>query len=483
MNKRKNNLGKENYKYLASGSFKDVFIRQPGFKPASKRHGKRYSEGKSYVSAFFFDRKDAETEVKAYENMYLIDPLEIFTIHLVEKRDLLKEPNSVWYFLQEHLKSQLPKEWKGEKLFREFPYVFEIVLPYGGISYEDELKGRSNCSLRDFLFPILFLIFCVGYMNDKGYFHKDIRDANILFDDSQLFLIDYSNLTKDCKTDLNDIFFIFDEEAEKEEPREDCIHLNLFWPPEKNYLYLLEVMGFSKNIKNLPNKYKHVDLTLKYLLQFLKKKDPKIVKEHVYYLKQLKNLQRFFPERHTLDHEYREILFKRMIVRNDIFLKCYEKHKDSNGQLICNQAVRDCLEPAMYTHQDIFLLYADRYDSYQLGSTILIWIRTFREKFYHILIKEDKHIFDSFSLSVYEHLCAFNVIYRMNSFDFHKYFLEQIRFLGYNDFLKEYKNYCSKINNLENDTANLNSFQVKESVESEKKYFKNLFSYLDLLME
>jgi hypothetical protein len=315
-------------------------------------------------------------------------------------------------------------------------------------------------------------------MNECGYFHMDIKDANILYNDSQLFLIDFSLLTKDCKLDYNFVLY-FDE---KEVGTDKELNLTVNFPPESNYFFMLGDLGLSKNLKRQGEKYKQVDLTLKDWLIWANKYVPEIYKDHMFYLKQLKKLERFSPERFVIDREYKDLLVNRMKIRDKIYLECYEKFKGPDGKIIHDDTLLKCLKSAMDNFQDIFLLYADRYDSYRLGCTVLSWIRTFREKFYHHLDEEDKHIFDSFALSVYEHLCAFNVRHRMNLTDFHKHFLRQIRFFGYRDFLQEYKHYCSKIYKKRKDRVESNE-NIKESVRSEKLCFKNLFSNLDMLMD
>lgn len=470
MKTSKGNFNKYDYKYMASGGSKDVFKRKLGFIPTFKTGGKKYPKNKSYVSAFFFRRQDYLDEMKALESMRLVDPMELFTIQPVKVRDLVKEP--LLPSLLDHLMTELPEDRREERN-REYPYISEMIFPYGGVDYQAELRARKNCTLQDFLFPILFLIFCLGYMHDLGYFHEDIQNQNILFNDAQLFLIDFSDLTKDCKTD----FYPKIKFVKYEKPKDEYF-LGLYLPAEITYLNYLRGLGFSNDLRDQAKRYHDADFTLKDLLKQVNKHDPDIVKESIFYLKKLKSLERLSLDRCRLDREYKYNVNKRLLLRNQIYLQCFKKHKDPKGNVEMTDAVLKCLEPAINTVQDILLLYADRSESYRLGMTILWWIMTFRNKFYKDLVERDKDMFEKFALSVYENLLVFNVLYRMNLSNFHTHFLKQLRFLGYQDFLQEYKEYCNKV--AEKKESNYKN--VKQSVKLEKQYFENLFYFIDLLL-
>ena len=469
MNKKNENFDKEDYKYLASGHFKDVFLRKSGFQPPTKSGGVDYPKNKRYVSVFL-SSSDMTTELNGLFYMQLVDPLGIFTLPLLGFRDLKEDPHSV--SLMEHLISQVPAEWR-----KHDAYAFEILFLEGGISYDAELSKEMDFSLSDFLFQILFLIFCMGYMNDSGYYHMDIKDANILFSNSQLFLIDFSQVTRDCKVCLSFPLYFDEKEFDPNQP------LNLVEniPPEANYLIMLDEIDISKNSTQQSAKYKKIKLTLKDWLEWVKKFSPEIVKEHIFYLKELKKLQRFSPERFEIDREYKDYLVETMKLRDKISLQRYGKLKGLIEKNALDNTVSTSSTPAKDKIRKILLLYADKHESYQLGSTILVWIRTFREKFYRNLNKKDKHIFDSFSLNIYEHLCAFNVIFRMDLTSFHKHFLKQLRFFGCKDLLQEYKAYCTKIYKEKNETAESNPHN-EAAMKSERQHVENLFSYLDLLI-
>ena len=441
-----NNRGfsSDDYKYLSSGTYKNVFERRRGFVPKSHRKKKGESSKGKFVSAFFSKKLEADTEHKAAEIVSLIDPMHYFTIQPIDFVNLSKEP--LQRNLEGYLKSQLPQNFRK---LRTDPYTNEMVFPYGGKQYILEISQRQHFPFLDFLLPILFLIFWVGHMNESGYFHRDIKDLNILFHDSRLYLIDFGFLS-------NDFFAI------------SGIEMHIDNPPEASYLAQLEERGSEDN-------YKQMVFTKKEFLEFVSQIRLDLALDILKYDNELIKQGRFFSARDRLDTAFKESLIRRKVAQDKIIKNCLQSHRREQN------SYQKCRFPALTIFDDIFLLHGDKFDSYQLGCTIARWLSAYKSKFSHTLNPVESFTLQAFTLYVFEYLTVFNVTYRMNLSTFHKLFLKQLKLFEYIYILKEYQKYCTKV--FANSETDLEANeQRKKAIKFEKKSFVEMLAYLEKLI-
>jgi hypothetical protein len=168
-------------RYVSSGSYACTF--SPPVACDEKKKGK--TDSKEYVGKVFERRDDGHDEQRIQKVIDHIDPKHTFTIPLVSTCSVSK------FSKQDQAgRCELPYDEKGER--------FQIVYRHGGkdLFYVSVGYGKKGpVSSRNMFIKVFKMLrpLLVGLkgMNAKGWYHLDIKPANILYNGNKLHLIDF----------------------------------------------------------------------------------------------------------------------------------------------------------------------------------------------------------------------------------------------------------------------------------------------------
>jgi hypothetical protein len=126
---------------------------------------------------------------------------------------------------------------KNNKVWKNGKFNIQYIFPYAG-------KSIDNYKLPLKLFYNFFKH--IQSMNEKGYFHMDITQKNVLYNKKNLILIDFDYLN--TKDEIFEKFY--NQQLFKNK-------LYYIWPLDINFVYNYKNIKINK-LKTLPNEFKHI---------------------------------------------------------------------------------------------------------------------------------------------------------------------------------------------------------------------------------
>ncbi len=171
-------------KYLSSGSYACTFTPPVKCENNSKSRLKSFKSNNS-VGKVFESRTEGYEEEKIQHMIDMIDPEHTFTLPLLKSCDI----------------STFSKEdetYKCDLAFDELSKKYQLIYKNGGqdlfkLAENYERKNvKTGISMFIKIFKLLSpLLYGLKRMNADGWFHMDIKPANILYDGKRLSLIDF----------------------------------------------------------------------------------------------------------------------------------------------------------------------------------------------------------------------------------------------------------------------------------------------------
>lgn len=191
--------------FVSSGGYGDVFCPPIPCVGNPSINVSKYQNTK-YVGKLFEDQQEGESEYKDGLEIKKFDPKELFTISPVSACEL-----NISYLQASDFKSLLRnanyyknKKPDFDKRNDRGKYRYQIIYPFGGDSFYESIRVLNQLTFNEFLFPVLFFVKNIAEMNEKGYFHFDIKEQNILFNIEKglLYLIDFGFLSRNSKKSI-----------------------------------------------------------------------------------------------------------------------------------------------------------------------------------------------------------------------------------------------------------------------------------------
>jgi serine/threonine protein kinase len=397
------NLEPKNYeRFIDRGTFKNVY----------QLSGNR-------ASAIFRDRYEGSAEMGLYKIVSLMDPYHYYTIQPLY---------SVNRSLNPMKEDVLAKLGTFGHYYDAGNSLYEIVFPLGGQKFSNVIRNNGleldkqepGNRLGKFLIPILFLAHWIGYMNEKNYQHKDIKDGNILYRNGMLKLIDFGFLG-------NDLDLVVGLEEER----------YFVWPPEVRVLgrMLKSRPNYSSSILSSENVIQYLSQNVRGLNKRMKKHKERLLKNY---------------------NENESLLNQQYGTMSPTFLSSLEgsaqdydrRVKECERQSTRQKNIAACKFKERPILQQPLMKHFNKFDSYGLGITILSWIQKFDEveTTSTLLPADDKEILKNFEYFVYKSLAVYNPEKRLTLSDFHALFLEELAALtGGQRLIKQYKEFCENI--------------------------------------
>jgi hypothetical protein len=191
--------------FVSSGGYGDVFCPPIPCVGNSSINVSKYLNTK-YVGKLFEDQQEGESEYKDGLEIKKFDPKALFTISPVSACELNISSLRASDFRTLFRKANYYKNKKPDfdKRNRRGTYRYQIIYPFGGDSFYETIQILNQLTFNEFLFPVLFFVKNIAEMNEKGYFHFDIKEQNILFNIEKglLYLIDFGFLSKSSKKSI-----------------------------------------------------------------------------------------------------------------------------------------------------------------------------------------------------------------------------------------------------------------------------------------